>query len=136
MYLVYLSTCYVSSLLWFNVNHRRLYLHNVFLPVLFIFINAITVFIIMIPPAIHSLYIKCMKVPRKKSAGCFSKKCVESGYYALSLDIKTTHSTCHDTSEMMSNGGVSLKSVLGKQSNVDFCAWEYVSNCPAYGIVS
>jgi len=27
---------------------------------------------------------------------------------------------------MMSNGGISLKSVLGKQSNVGFCAWEEV----------
>ncbi len=35
-----------------------------------------------------------MLVPRKKSAGRFLKKCVKSGYYALSRDINTTHSTC------------------------------------------
>lgn len=50
--------------------------------------------------------------------------------------IFTTHSTCHDTFILMSNIDIAVKSVLGKQSDVDFCAWEYVSNCPAYGIVS
>ncbi len=48
------------------------------------------------------------------------------GHYALFLVINTTHSTCHDTSEMMSNGGILVKSVLGKESNVDFRAWEEV----------
>lgn len=41
-------------------------------------------------------------VPRKKSAGAFLKKCVELGFYALSLDIKTTHSTCNERSDLMS----------------------------------
>ena len=47
-------------------------------------------------------------------------------FYALFFDIKTTHSTCHDTFILMSNIDNAVKSVLGKQSDVDFCAWEEV----------
>ena len=59
---------------------------------------------------------------------------VNTPFYDFSLVSRTTHSTCHDTSEMMSNGEISLKSVLGKLSDVGFCAWEEVGDDAVGGI--
>ena len=85
---------------------------------------------------ISDLILTCSRIQKKGISATFQifskKKKVPKNqhffiYYPYFLDINTTHSTCHDTFDLMSNGGIAVKSVLGKQSNVGFCAWEEVS---------
>ena len=85
---------------------------------------------------ISDLILTCSRIQKKDISATFQifskKKKVPKNqhffiYYPCFLDINTTHSTCHDTFDLMSNGGIAVKSVLGKQSNVGFCAWEEVS---------